>query len=128
VRCFVDRCLSFRIANALQALVDREHDVKSLDSMFAPNTPDVDWITRLAKDGDWRLITADNLWKTAQQKEVLKKSRLIAVWLSKGWGNQRPFLQASRLFQDWESIVETVVRAREGAWFELPFRGKIRPM
>lgn len=51
MRFFFDRCISHRLARALDAL-DQENEIRHLDhdERFTPKTADIDWITELGRD------------------------------------------------------------------------------
>ena len=51
MKFFIDSCLSPRYAEILRILEDKEdRKIIHLRDKFAPNTPDVTWISTLAKE------------------------------------------------------------------------------
>lgn len=47
------------ISHALNCLVQPQHEVVHLRDRFAPATSDADWMTKLANEMDWVIISAD---------------------------------------------------------------------
>jgi hypothetical protein len=59
VRFFFDNNISPKIAHALNCLVQPQHEVVHLRDRFDPATPDKAWMTKLANEMDWVIISAD---------------------------------------------------------------------
>ena len=88
MKFFLDNNLSPKVAKALDALFGDEHSVVHLREKFAANTLDVEWISQLAKEGNWAIVSRDRFTKNNNlEKEALRRSGLIVFTLTKSWGN-----------------------------------------
>jgi hypothetical protein len=120
----LDNTLAPRIAEALGALEGPGgHTVKYLREMFSADTPDVDWIRRLASDGDWVIISGDvRISRNEFERRAWRESGLTAFFLAKGWSGLRLWDQAWRLVKWWPDIVAQAEKIRPGAGFIVPLR------
>lgn len=86
MRFFFDNTLSFRLARALDTLLEAEgHRVIALrDYPFEPSLRDEEWLSALRRDGDWIILTGD-LSKKDKDRHVWKRSGLT-VFFSKPLG------------------------------------------
>jgi len=83
VRFFFDNTLSFRLARALDTLLEAEgHQVVALrDYPFDAQVRDEEWLPVLAQEGDWIVITGD-LSKKDKDRHIWKRSGLRCSSLS----------------------------------------------
>jgi hypothetical protein len=102
VRFFFDNCVSYRLAESIHALTDHDgHSAVALRAMFAPNTPDAQWIGQLAQSiEEWTVITMDTGDPAhAYRVSVLAASSLRVFVLHRSWARQGFWKQAHRLVQ-----------------------------
>ena len=129
MRFFLDNCLSPRHAHALHALTP-DHEVRHLSDVFEKrNTPDEEWLSRLAQDGDWVVVSGDmRIFKSPQLRQVWIDSKQTAFFLAKGWMNQRFWDQAWWLVRWWPQILGQAQLVEPGSGFEVPAKsqGKFR--
>jgi hypothetical protein len=124
VRFFIDNCLPHRVATALQALeAGGPNEVKHLRDLYKPDTPDVEWMEKLAADGRWTIVTRDQMYKVVKEKEAIHKAGNVIFFLSKGWAHLELWEQASKLFHWWPRLAEDAGRARRGDCFLVPPKG-----
>ncbi|WP_455278695.1 DUF5615 family PIN-like protein [Cupriavidus necator] len=87
MKFFIDNNLSPALAQALHALsANSGHAVVHLNQIFAHNTPDETWIRTLATEGEWAVVTQDQL-KKGDQREELRQAGLIIFFLDKIWAH-----------------------------------------
>jgi len=119
LRFFFDNQLSPHLAASINALARPEgNEVVHLRSKFAANTPDVEWIDALSKEGGWILICGDlDITRTKAERTIWRAAGLIGFFLKKGWMNQGPWDQAWRLVKWWPSIVMQARIAAPGSTY-----------
>jgi len=81
------------------------------------------WMTQLAKEGDWVIISRDELYKDPGEKEALRRAGQILFFLSKAWRHLPQWELASKLFHWWHRIVDEASRAHAGDCFIVPPKG-----
>jgi len=130
VKFFFDNTLPPRLAKALDALVKEDgHTVTHLREKFATDTEDPVWISALAKEGEWIIISGDpRITKGRHEKAAWKESHLTACFLKSGWTNFRLWDQVWRLVKFWPAIVAATADARPGAGFLVNVNGKIETL
>lgn len=122
MKIFFDNCLSPRIAKALGDL-DDSVQVCHLREKFPPNVADLDWIASLGDEGGWTVITHDLIYRVPQQKEALRKGRVVAFFLTKGWAQLPHLEQARKLIGLWEKIKQVASRSKPGDFYRVPTSG-----
>ena len=78
MKFLLDNNISPFLARALHELAT-QHDycVVALRDKFPANTPDIDWIRALAKEGDWTVISADHFTKKGGlEREAIRQAGL----------------------------------------------------
>ena len=122
-----DHNLSPHLARAIAALsLPHNHTVIALRERFPPSTKDADWLTELAKEGGWVVISQDRFKKGSLEKEAIRSSGLITFILKKGWSNHDGWEKAHRLVRWWPRIIQQAEGVTGGAAFYVPlqFQGK----
>lgn len=127
MKLFLDNNLPPRIAQALNILVETEgHIVKHLQDMFPSNTPDVEWLGELGKQGGWSILSSDmRIHKNRAEREVWRRSNTVAFFLTRWWAKQRYILIAERLLGRWADIENQSRLVAPPAAFEVPPKGKL---
>jgi hypothetical protein len=123
VRFFFDNTVPKRIARAIAALYEHEQIVHLRDR-FPQGIKDVEWISELAAEEDWVIITHDPVHREKHQKEALRRAGHTVFFLKKGWGQLDFREQAKRLVGLWEEIVRTARQASRGECFWVTLSGK----
>ena len=97
-----------------------------LRDRFPANCPDPEWITKLAEEGQWAIISQDRFNKNDLEREALRQSGLIVFALAKSWANQRYWEKAQNLVRWWPAIIDQAARFKGGAAVRVPwqFSGK----
>jgi hypothetical protein len=119
LKFFFDNQLAPHLASSIDALTRADgHEATHLRAKFPQNTPDIDWIHALSKEGDWVLICGDmNITRVKAERTVWKNAGLIGFFLKKGWMSQTPWEQAWRLVKWWPSIVKQANIAAPGSTY-----------
>jgi hypothetical protein len=127
VKLFLDNCLATRHARALHAIIEPDgHSVTHLRDRFAADTPDVDWLKQLGKEGDWIIISGDvRIARSAHERAAWHVSGLTVFFLKPGWTNIPPLEQHSKLAHCLQEILKTGQKARAGSGFTVSVQGKI---
>jgi predicted nuclease of predicted toxin-antitoxin system len=125
---FFDNTLSIKIARAIDNLVSVEGDkAVHLKERFPQDTKDSEWITTLADQGGWVIITHDiHIYSRPHEREAWKQSDLIVCLLAPSWSNHKLTVMASRLLMRWEEIKNAVTNCRGGSSLSIPYKGKIK--
>lgn len=126
MKFFFDNNLSPYLAKSIAALcAPHGHDAIHKTERFARNTDDVDWMTELAAEGDWVVISHDRFAKNSLEKEALRSSGLITFILKKGWSDLPEWEKAWKLIRWWPRILNQCELVSNGAFLVPPnFSGK----
>jgi len=125
MKFFFDNCISPKLARAIHALVEPEHQAIHLTPRFKANTPDIDWIRELAREQGWIVISGDmRIKKRPQEREVWKQSRLTTFFMADGFENQLAWEQVRWLIDKWPAIQQQAELVIAGSAFIVPKRGK----
>lgn len=121
-----DNCISPRLAKAIHALVESEHEVVALRDRFRSDTPDTEWIGELGRQGGWIIISGDlRIRKRPQELAVWRTARLTTFFMASGFQSETQWEQARWMVGKWPEIVDLASRVAPGAAFRVPKRGKI---
>ena len=123
MRFFLDNNLAPRFARAIDALLDAPNRAVHLTEKFDTAVMDVVWFGKLAKEGDWVVISGDlRITRNPHERKAWQDSQLTAFFLKKGWLNQTFWLQAAQLVRWWPHIMEQARSVAPGAGFLVPFQ------
>jgi hypothetical protein len=125
LRFFLDNTTPPRFAPALQALEGPGgHEVRHLRDMFSADTPDIEWLMKLAKEGAWVIISGDiRISQNEFERRAWLESGLTAFFLGRGWTKLKLWEQAWKLIKWWPDIVAQAERVHAGAGFVIPVSG-----
>ena len=129
MRFFFDNNLAPKLAKSLHVLVEPEHQVVHLKDRFAANTPDATWMTALADERDWVIISGDTRI-TKNRHEVLawRAAGHTTFFLKPGWTNYPFWTQTQKFVKCFPAIIAEAGRARTGQAFFVSGNGKIEPV
>lgn len=128
MRLLLDHNLSPRLARAFQALFV-DHEIVALRDKFASNTSDEEWISFLAGEGGWAVLTRDLRIRTRpHEKAAMDRARIVFFFLGSGWHKIGVEESAARLIRLMPKIIAQADLADRGR-FELPINAgsKLRP-
>jgi hypothetical protein len=114
--------MSRRVVEAVKVLDrDRAGDIVHLLERFDENTSDLEWISTLASEGGWVVISGDvRITRSPAERKAWLESGLIAFFLEKGWTNLDLWDLSWRFIKWWPGIVKMAERVRPPAAFGVP--------
>jgi hypothetical protein len=119
VKFFFDNTLSLKLVRALREL-EQSHNITHLTERFLPNTPDVMWISELAQERNWIVISGDfRISRNRGERKAWRESDLVGFFLARGWGNLPLWEHAWRFLKCWQVIVSQASQARPPAAFSV---------
>lgn len=125
MKFFFDNCISHRLAAAIGAL--SKYEVKHLRDKFSTNTPDKEWIRRLAEEGDWIIISGDTrIFRNQHELAAWQSAKITGFFWAPQWLGIDLYDQAWRLVRWWPKIEEQAKLVEAGAAFELPLKHSSR--
>lgn len=104
--------------------------VSHLKELFDASTPDVEWISRLAKEKNWTILSLDGFRKgKGTERKVLQQSGLSVFVMQRSWGKYKYWEKTSRLLLWWPRIVAQA-NAVDRIAMEIPWKesGKFRQL
>jgi len=126
VRFFFDNNLPPKLAQSLHVLVAPDHEVIHLKEKFPPNTPDEVWMSGLAKELDWVIISADNrITKNPHEVRAWRSAGHTTFFLKPGWTHYSFWIQAYKFVKCFPDIIATAAKAESGRFFLVAGNGKI---
>jgi PIN like domain len=129
LKLLLDNNLAPRIARSLSALFDGQHHIIALRDRVPQNTPDVEWITALDREGGWAVLTRDLHIRTRpHERAALDRARIVFFFLAGAWNNFGVEETAARLIR-WLPKMAAQTDLAERGRFELPINAssKLRP-
>ena len=91
-----------------------------LRAKFAVNTPDLEWLGALAKEGGWIVVSIDRFKKATAEREMLRRQGLTVFVLDPQWS--KPYWQqAAQLVLWWPKIIE-VAKLTSKTALRVPWR------
>jgi hypothetical protein len=127
MKCLFDNNLPPKLAVTLNYLEgDDGMVVEHIKEKFSSDTPDIEWINKLAKEGGWFVITKDNqIRKKPHERQVWKESHIPVVFLQKSWINYDFWGIAWRFVKYWPDLKRSISQNKKIVSFELTVNGKI---
>ena len=127
MKCLFDNNMSPKLARTLNFLEgDDGITVEYLKEKFPSNTSDIEWINKLAKEGNWFIITQDNkIRKRSLERKAWQESHIPIVFLQKSWVKQSFWETTWKFIRYWPKLKESIYRNRKKESFELSINGKI---
>lgn len=124
-----DNNLPLHFAHAVGEFCKSESNppqVIHLTDRFPASSADEVWISTLAKEGGWAIISQDRFNKNDLEREAVRQSGLVIFALAKGWSSQAYWDKAHNLVRWWPAIMDQSARITGGAAFRVPlkFSGK----
>jgi len=119
VKFLFDNQLPSRLAGSINALTAPEgNEVVHLRRKFPANTPDIDWLRELGREGQWIIVCGDlNIIRTKAERSVWRAVGLVGFFLKKGWINVGLWDQAWRLVKWWPTIEQQAQIAAPGSTY-----------
>jgi hypothetical protein len=126
VRFFLDNNLAPKLAKSLNALVEPEHQVAHLKDRFAANTADETWMSQLAREPDWIIISGDiRISRNPHEVEAWRNAGHTTFFLKPGWTNYQFWIQAYKVVKCFPDIIAAAESAKRATFFTVSTNGKI---
>ena len=127
MKCLFDNNLSPKLAKTLNYLEGNEGiPVEHLKEKFPASASDIEWISKLSKEGNWFVITQDSqIRKKPHERKAWQESHIPIVFLQKAWINHNFWEIAWRLIKYWPKLKESIENNKRKLSFELSINGKI---
>lgn len=126
MKFFLDNNLAAKIARGLNGFVSPEHQVVHLKDQFAANTEDSVWMTQLAGQDGWIIITADvRIGRNPHEICAWKQAGHTIFFLKPGWLKMNFWDQAHKFVKSFPEIINTAQRAKRGESFIVSVNGKV---
>jgi hypothetical protein len=127
VRFFLDNNLAPKLAKSLNALVEPDHQVVHLKDRFAGNTTDETWMSELASEEDWIIISGDiRISRNPHEIEAWRAADHTTFFLKPGWTNYSFWVQAYKFVKCFPDIIAAAAHAKSGTFFLVSTNGKIQ--
>ena len=128
MKCLFDNNLSPKLAKTLSYLEGNDGIVvEHIKEKFSSDTLDIEWINKLAKEGDWFVITEDTQIRknTQHERKAWQESHIPIVFLPKSWVKHNFWEIAWRFIRYWPYLKESICHNHKTKSFELTINGKI---
>lgn len=124
MKLLVDHNLPPRLAVALHAIFEPEHEIRSLRAKFGrSNLSDQEWIVQLGREGNWAVLSADmNIARKRPSRELFVRAGLVGFFFSPAMQKWQLPRQAARILILWPQIVSHMQTTANGV-FEVPATG-----
>ena len=102
-------------------------EVLHLRSKFQPDTPDIEWMQRLAndEDDDWIIISGDlRITRNKAERQAWHESGLTAFFFDDAWSRANYWRKAADLVKWWPEIRRLAREHPSGHGYRIPAIGK----
>jgi hypothetical protein len=122
---FFDNNLPPQLAHGLAALSKSEPQVRRvihLSDRFPRNEKDLVWLSALAADGPWYVISIDKFKKDQRaEREAIRRAGHTVYVLDPQWSSQLYWAKAARLTLWWPHLLQHA-NLSAGGVFRLPWK------
>jgi hypothetical protein len=126
VKFFFDNNLPPKLAKSLHLLVEPDHEVVHLKDRFSADAPDEEWMTALAKQKDWIIVSGDlRIRRNPHVMEAWKSAGHTVFFLKPGWINLPFWTQTWKFVKCFPEMVTTAAKAKSGSEFFVATNGRI---
>ena len=109
------------MARAFRELFRNEHEITFLSEKFRRDTPDIEWITALSREGQWTILSGDRrITRNHAEYQAFRNSNLIGVFMAASLCKAPVAKQMERILALWPAILTVSQTVHGGAMFELP--------
>lgn len=125
MKFFMDCCISNKLTKALQVIAESNGcEIKHLTDKFPRDVKDEYWITCLAKEGDWIIVSGDpRIARGRAEKKAWEESGLTAFFFGGGFADKNIWTQAKELFSWWPIIMQQCKNDQAKCGYIMPFKG-----
>lgn len=119
-----DNNLPPSLARGVAALSAGDPDIDqvvALRDKYPASSPDETWLSDLAREGGWIVISCDQFKKSKTERELLRQRGLTVFVLDPQWANHQYWDKAARLVLWWPKIVN-VARLTSKTAMRVPWK------
>lgn len=122
MKFFFDNCLSPQLATGIRGFAGtRDYETGHLRELFTQDIPDVEWLERLGREGDWIIISADQrISRNPAERLAWRESHLTTFFFAPPWASDSFWSQAKSLVTWWPEIVRQAHLTPEDRGFSMP--------
>ena len=80
--------------------------VIALRERFAPSTADEIWLAELAAEGEWNIVSGDNVRKSTAERELMRRAGFNVFVLQKSWSSQKFWQKSAQLLLCWPRTID----------------------
>ena len=126
MKFFFDNNLPPKLAKSLHVLVEPDHQIVHLKDRFPANASDEEWITVLAKEEHWVIVSGDlRIRKNPHVMRAWKTAGHTVFFLKPGWINLPLWTQTWKFVKCFPEIVAAAKKAKIGSELFVATNGKI---
>jgi len=122
---FFDNCISPKYAEAMKILSERKgyKIFHLMDKFDRSNVRDEEWISTLATEGNWIIISGDTrITKGKAEKKAWSESKLTAFFFEDKWASRSFWTQISELIRVWPLIEDEIKKGAYAKGYLMPFK------
>jgi hypothetical protein len=125
VKFFLDNCVSPHLARGLRGLAGHDdHEIVHLREKFEEATVDRAWISQLASEGGWIIVSGDTrITRNPIERAAWYESNLTAFFFSEPWNTDGYWKKCHAVVGWWPLIIAQAKRTPRGHGFVLPKKG-----
>lgn len=130
MKLLFDNNMSPHIARGLDKLFNGAHQIIALRDYFGrADLSDVEWISRLGKEGGWCVVSEDvRITRNRIERDAFLAARLIGFFLAPAVRKAPTHIKTARLLFLWDHL-QSISDSVESGLFEVPIRGtKLRQL
>lgn len=124
MKLLFDNNISPRVARAINELLSADGDsAYAIRDKYHASTPDIEWITGLASEGGWSVVSGDHrITKNKAERAAWLQTELVGFFLEPSLARLDPLQQTARLLF-WLPIIRRQLSLIRGpALFALPLK------
>ncbi|MGN6100593.1 MAG: hypothetical protein ACTHOR_05525 [Devosia sp.] len=128
MKLLLDNNLSPKVTRAIHELIKGEgSQAVALRDRFEAETPDIEWISALGREGGWAVISGDQqITRNRAERAAWLQTTLVGFFLEPALARLDPLPQTARLIL-WLPVLERQLGLIRGpALFALPLRSTSR--
>lgn len=123
---FFDNNLAPKLAKGLNVFVQPEHKIVHLKEKFPGNVEDQRWMSALAAEEHWIIVTADvRIGRNPHEVRAWREAGHTIFFLKPGWTDMPFWAQANKFTKCFPAMIEAATTAKRGASFVVSVNGKI---
>jgi PIN like domain len=126
LRFFIDNNIAPKLARGFNEFVAGEHEVVHLRDRFEGSTPDVEWMSQLAGESGWVILSGDvAISRNPHEIEAWQQAGHTIFFLKSGWINIEFWQQVQKLARCFPEVIARAQRSKPGDSFVVTVNGKI---